>query len=233
MPRRVYLTREQARQVDRIAIEDYGIPGIVLMENAARAASGVALSMLGNKRGGSRRASILCGGGNNGGDGYAIARHLHNAGVKVEVFAVSEPSKLQGDAAINFGIVEHMLLPVIAVSDQKSLDAAARRWGKADLLVDAILGTGFSGALRPELVPVIEELNRHRAGQSVLSIDLPSGLDCETGTAAKPTVLADKTVTFVAEKIGFKTDAAKRHLGAVEVAQIGTPPELLKRVLTS
>ncbi len=239
------LTRAQVRRIDALAIEKYGIPGIVLMENAASAATAEALEMLrvarhftpGIALKDAPLTAILCGGGNNGGDGFALARHLHNAGVRVAVYLVSDPAKLKGDAAINFAIVEKMNLKRVDVSDEEGLNAAEGGWSSADLIIDAILGTGFSGELKPHVARVIERVNaigvlwRARRPVPVLAVDLPSGLDCDTGIPANPTIRADVTVTFVAPKIGFAWRTAQEYLGRVVVAGIGTPPEIVDEVL--
>ena len=238
------LSREQSRRFDKIAVEDYGIPGIVLMENAARAGAMEALELLAIKRSANlstrrqtiegARAAVICGGGNNGGDGYAIARRLYCAGVRVEVFAVSDPRKLTGDAAINFHIVQRMKLPLREIGDDESLQKAASHWAQSDLLVDAILGTGFSGTLRPQIAAVIERINTISAAFPipVLAVDVPSGLDCDTGLPCPVAVRADATVTFVAEKSGFRTPEARAHLGKLHVAGIGAPWEILEKVLS-
>lgn len=209
------LTRDQVREVDRLAIEELGIPGIVLMENAARNAAAEALTMM--PAGG--RATILCGGGNNGGDGYAMARLLHNAGRQVTIFAARDPASLTGDAAINAAIARQMGLIFTDTPDLHD----------ADILIDALLGTGFGGEVRQPLAGLIEAINA--AGRPVLAVDVPSGLDCDTGKPAAATVRADVTVTFVAEKVGFAAPTAGPYLGRVVVADIGAPASLIDRVL--
>jgi NAD(P)H-hydrate epimerase len=225
----IILNREQSRCVDRIAIDEYGIPGIVLMENAARGATAVALEMLGDNRAGV--VTVVCGGGNNGGDGYAIARLLHNQGYLVKLAAISDPHRLSGDAAINFRIVQKMKLPRIDVFDASTLLQLAAAFISARLIVDAILGTGFSGALKPHLAAVIGILNSAAAQHAipVLAVDVPSGLDCETGLPSEPTVRATRTVTFATLKTGFENPTARAYLGHVSVADIGVPPEILEQ----
>jgi NAD(P)H-hydrate epimerase len=228
----LYVTRAQARRIDSLAIEQYGIPGIVLMENAARNAAGVALVLLAKSR--TQRVAVLCGGGNNGGDGFAAARHLHNAGVQVAVTLVAPPARLAGDAAINWNILERLNLTRHVAADATSLAALEPQWRKSDLLVDALLGTGFSGELKPHMAAAIAQLNRAaaaRRGPRVLALDLPSGMDCDSGQPAKPTVRADSTVTFAARKIGFQKACTKPYLGRVVLADIGVPAELIERAI--
>ncbi len=222
------LTRDEVREVDRIAIEELGIPGAVLMENAAAGAARLILAELGPERAGSR-AAILCGGGNNGGDGYAIARHLHNAGVEVEVFAIVEPGALKGDARINADVALRMGIPVRALEEQGDIVEAMGAAAAAAVRVDALLGTGFRGELRGKALSLLALLDPIRRGLAV-AVDLPSGLDCDSGRACEHTFRADLTATFVAPKVGFASPGAGPYLGRVETVSIGTPPELVRRV---
>ena len=212
----IRLTRAQVREIDRRAIEQYHIPGIVLMENAARGATEVAMSMLGKQ---GARVAIVCGSGNNGGDGLAVARHLHNRGVDVQLFLTDDPSKYSGDALLNWRIVEAMSLRCDIVQDAVPL------LDNFDLIVDAIFGTGLLEPIRKAIRPLIRTLNVVQA--PVLAIDLPSGMDCDTGQPLGICVKATKTITFVAEKAGF---AHRKFTGEVIVGDIGCPRELIAEV---
>lgn len=232
-PAPLLLTRAQAREVDRRAAEELRIPGIVLMENAGINATDVVTGML-EARGGDAVA-IVCGGGNNGGDGYVVARHLTNAGRRAVVFSAADPATLRGDAATNHAICQAMGVPVLRIDGEQSLAEHAPKLALADVVVDALLGTGFEAdrGLRPHAASVVSAINR--AGQAapgplVLAIDVPSGLDCDTGQPADPTVHADATVTFLAPKRGFTAEPARRVLGEVFVVGIGTPPALTRQV---
>jgi NAD(P)H-hydrate epimerase len=233
----MHLTRDQVRRVDQIAIRDYAIPGVVLMENAGRGCAQAILQLLTEKHGTSagHSAVIVCGGRNNGGDGYVIARHLHNAGVRAVIFSVVEASKLTGDAAINRLIIDKMGLPVSEVLDTAALTSAIASWSKTDVIVDALLGTGFTGALRPHMAAVIKACNQAAAlGRvPIIAVDLPSGLDCDTGTPASETIRATMTVTFVAEKIGFQAPGAADWTGKILVVDIGAPPEALQKAIAA
>ena len=218
------LTRQQVREVDRLAIEQLGIPGIVLMENAARGAAEAVLALLGDDlaaaavspgAGAQARAAVLCGGGNNGGDGYAIARHLHNAGVAVAVYAAVDTDRLAGDAAVNCRIVRRMGLTVAPILSAEQAAAHSPAWADSHVIVDALLGTGFWGEVRQPLASIIQQCNAASAqadGPKVVAVDVPSGLDCDTGQPAAATVRADITVTFVAAKAGFAAAAARPWL---------------------
>lgn len=223
------LTREQVRRVDQIAIERFGVPSIVLMENAAR---GV-VDALRAERIPHQNVLILCGGGNNGGDGLAVARHLHNAGSHVTVGLCTDPAKYAGDAAINWRIVQATGLQVVEATPSRLADAIRHRVeGSAaespPLVLDAIFGTGLTHPPRDPFPPLVEVLNlgRQTFGVPVVAIDLPSGLDCDTGLPLGPAaVRADLTVTFVARKQGFDAPVSEAYTGKVVVADIGCPTE--------
>ena len=222
------LSRAQVREIDRRAIEDLGIPGAVLMENAGRGAAAHARRMLRGLResaGRPARVAILCGSGNNGGDGYVIARHLHNAGISVELYSSADEAKLRGDAAWAHAVVRRMGLDVVGLVHSADVEQAARSWRRCDLIVDALLGTGAQGAARGIVAEIIRAVNA-LARVRVLAIDLPSGLDCDSGQPGEPCMRAHATVTFVAPKLGFSAEAAQEVLGSVRVVDIGAPMDL-------
>ena len=212
------LTRDQSREIDRRAVEELHLPSIVLMENAARALAEAAVQMLDGKK----RVLIVCGGGNNGGDGYAVARHLHNRGIAVSILATKSVEELDGDAATNARVAAAMGLTI------KSASPDAVRAAEADLIIDALLGTGLTKPPREDAAALIRAMNAHPA--AVLAVDVPSGLDCDTGRPLGACVRADRTVTFVAEKAGFGEASARDYLGEVTVGDIGVPPELVEAV---
>ena len=213
------LTRAQVRQIDRLASERYHVPGIVLMENAARAVADVACEMLGNDPAG--KVLVLCGGGNNGGDGLAAARHLHNRGFDLTLFLTVNPAKYTGDALTNWEIASAMGLCRL-----EGFEEVMRR--HFDLVVDAVFGTGLTEPPRSPTTAVIQIVNTF--GTQTLAIDLPSGLDCDTGEPLGPCITATRTVTFVAEKSGFANPNSRRFTGEVTVGDIGCPRELIEEV---
>ncbi len=217
----IRLTRAQVREVDRIAIDEYGIPGVVLMENAARAVVDAALALMIDFR--TPGVLVLCGGGNNGGDGLAAARHLHIRGAEVQVALTVDPSHYAGDALVNWRIVKAMGLPV------KDATPELIRAFNDSLVIDAIFGTGLAEPPREPFAALVQAVID--SDHPVLAVDLPSGLDCDTGELLGATaVVADRTVTFVAEKAGFANATARPYLGEVIVAGIGCPRELTARV---
>jgi NAD(P)H-hydrate epimerase len=219
----ISLTRDQVRQVDRLAIEKYHIPGIVLMENAARGAADVALQMLGQRS--NQNILILCGGGNNGGDGMAIARHLHNHAHNILIALCTDPNKYQGDALINWHIIEAMNLPRLP------WDKAFDQMQSPDLIIDAIFGTGLAESPRPPFSQIVERVLQIR--RPILAIDLPSGLDCDTGSPLGVCIRAARTVTFVAPKIGFQNPQSRQFTGEVTVADIGCPTEAIDQAISN
>ncbi len=225
---RIAVTRAQVREVDRRAIEEFGVPGVVLMENAGRNATKIILGLL--PTGG--RVAIVCGRGNNGGDGFVIARHLFNARAPVDLLLACDPDQLSGDAAINAGIVQKMRLQCHGFDTVERIEQARPILARAAVIVDALLGTGFAGDVRAPLDAAIEAINGAR-GAIVVAVDLPSGLDCDTGRPSNATVRAHHTVTFVARKAGFNAPGAEAFTGQVHVADIGAPRTILEDVLLS
>lgn len=225
------LSRDAVREVDRLAVERYGMPSVVLMENAAVGLASRAGTMLDTL--GTARVLVLAGPGNNGGDGFALARHLHNAGREVSVFVTGDPERYSGDAATNLRIVGKMGLTIERL-DRSAGAEALELAGRAPVLIaDALLGTGLREAARGVVGDVILQVNRLRQpGVAVLAVDVPSGLDCDTGTPAGggPAVEADATVTFVALKPGFLTLGSQRWTGEVTVAGVGAPRELVEEL---
>jgi len=223
------LSCSQSRTVDQMAMEMLGIPGIVLMENAGRGAASRILELLEVTGTTIRSVGLVCGGGNNGGDGYVAARHLANAGVAVTLYSAGRP-RPGTDAETNADIADRMNLPTVALEDTTHLATHAANWGRMDVLVDALLGTGFRHPVRAFFGEVIRHINQCR-GPQITSLDLPSGFDADTGHVGDGAVEADLTITFAAEKVGFSQPGADRWLGRVTVAGIGVPPWLIDHVV--
>ena len=212
------LTREQSRSVDRLAIERFGMSGLVLMENAGRGCAEL-LQQLGV----SGRIAICCGSGNNGGDGFVIARHLENAGLNVHVGLFAPEDKVSGDAAANLRVLQAAGTRLSVFPKAGSSDGVESFLAGAEWIVDALLGTGVASPVREPLAAAIHAINSQEG--KVLAIDLPSGLDCDTGAPLETCVRATHTATMVAAKIGFA--AAREYTGEVHVVDIGIPRRLL------
>ncbi len=211
------LSRAESRQIDQAAVDELGLTGVVLMENAARGVCDVIL----REPPFPTRIIICCGPGNNGGDGFALARQLAARGVEATVFLTAAGKPLTHDAEFNRDI---WLAAGYCVKDgdhPEQICDVLSNLGKGDLIVDCLLGTGIRGAVRAPFGGIIEAMNSSNA--RVLAVDVPSGMDCETGEAEGAAVLAQRTVTFVARKIGFSQPCSEAFTGMVEVAHIGIP----------
>jgi NAD(P)H-hydrate epimerase len=216
------LTRQQSRHVDQFAQEALGFSGLVLMENAGRGVADVLCRF-----GIAGPVAICCGKGNNAGDGFVIARHLGLRGHDVRVLLWAEPEELAGDAADNFHILAKTDVPIEVFGSMHDPARLERLLDGVAWIVDALLGTGSRGEPRPPLDAVIDQLNAAVAPK--LAVDLPSGLDCDTGEPATHTIRATETCTFVAAKVGFAMPSAARYLGRLHVLDIGIPPEMIGR----
>lgn len=209
------LTTKQMIEVDRLMVEDFGIELIQMMENTGSNLAEMTGRMLGASL--TRRSiCVLCGRGNNGGGGMVAARHLHNRGADVRVIRLA--GELKDVPAKQWRILEKMGLrnePYYELSD-------------ADIILDALIGYGLLGDPRPEISVWIEKINA--AGKPVLALDAPSGLDTTSGTAGRPTVRADATMTLALPKIGLMSESARPFVGALYLADISVPPELYRKI---
>ena len=229
------LTREQVRAVDLRAIGEYSLPGIVLMENAGRNAAHLLMSLASSDRlDRPLRVAIACGRGNNGGDGFVIARHLENLGAEIKLLLACDPAAYRGDAAVNHAVAVRAGIAIEPL-ESAPLEAWSAALAGSDWIVDALLGTGASGAPRGPVATAIRAINLARDPHGsdsrpgkIFAVDIPSGLDCDTGLAAGDCVRADATATFVARKIGFDAPGAAAFTGAVHVLDIGVPRRLLE-----
>ncbi len=215
----VVMTRDQVRAFDAWAINTLGIQGVVLMENAGRSCAELIEDKL--KDVAEPKVCIFCGTGNNGGDGYVIARHLINRGVKVTVVVCGDRNKIKGDAKINLDILERMARPVEVLNPSgRDIAGEVERLGTgAGIIVDSLFGTGLRGQLSDEYRRLIENINA--CNGPILAVDIPSGLDCDAGEPLGVAIRAAWTVTFVAVKKGFASANAAQYTGEIFVASIG------------
>jgi len=212
----------QMREMDRRTIEDFGVPSLVLMENAALRVVDVIAERFGPLRG--KRITVVCGKGNNGGDGLAIARHLDTRfEANVTVWLAADPGAFTGDAAVNCNMVQTFGLHLnlfVAPSDSPIIGG-----GGADLIVDALLGTGIKGGVTGDLAGIINAMNR--GGCPIVSVDVPSGLDADTGKVDGACVKATLTVTFALPKFGLMVYPGAEYVGELIVADIGMPRQVM------
>ncbi|HEY6565728.1 MAG TPA: NAD(P)H-hydrate epimerase [Pirellulaceae bacterium] len=215
------LSTQQLQELDRRAVDEYGIPSIVLMENAGRGACDVLMQC-----GTPQRVLICCGRGNNAGDGLVLARHLELRGVPATVTCWQDPETWKGDTRVNYHIARAAGLDVRNLSDDIGHLALRSLGAKCDWIVDALLGTGAQGAPRPPLDQVIRAISS-MVGPRILAIDLPSGLDVDSGVPFDPVVRAHLTVTLAAPKVGFANPTSWPYLGDVYLGDIGVPTSLV------
>ena len=221
----ILMTRAQVRGFDAWAINTAGVPGSVLMENAGRSCAELIRQTLTEKKG--NTVCIFCGTGNNGGDGFVIARHLSNAGIETVTVICGDPAKIKGDALINYRILKKIGLKTEYLNPAENDVAGVEKKVKSltansDVIVDALFGTGLSGALRNGYDILVNTINN--LGKTVIAVDIPSGLDCDTGLAQGVAIKAESTVTFVAAKKGFANPAAEEYTGQIYIASIGIEP---------
>jgi NAD(P)H-hydrate epimerase len=235
------LSRDEVREIDRRSIEEFGVPGIVLMENAGRGCAEL-LMQLNPER---KPVAILCGPGNNGGDGYVIARHLDNHGWPISILAFEAPAPTPGvvrlgfnfeglppDAKANHQIASRSHLRLFPLSKLPFTVGAQNAISDTVLtqecwIVDALFGTGLSRALGSPFDELISIVNA--SSNPVFAVDIPSGLDCDTGEPLGPTIRAAHTATFVAHKRGFANQESRRWTGEIHVVDIGAPRGLIEQ----
>ena len=219
------LTAAEMREVDRLTEERYGIPSLTLMENAGR---GVAEYVRARDPAfARRRIVILCGKGNNGGDGFVAARHLREMGASPRVFLIAPFADVKGEAAENLARLRG-LIDVHSVMDVATWDSVRPEVDAAEIVVDALLGTGTRGAAEGLLASVISGVNA--AKPSVIGVDIPSGLNADAGSADGPVMQCDATVTFTAPKRGFFFGRGAEFAGNLVTRRIGSPDDLLDKV---
>lgn len=221
------LTRAEVRELDHRAITGFGVPGIVLMENAGRGCAELLMRLNPDRK----PTVILCGPGNNGGDGFVIARHLDNAGWPVKVHVLAKHNRGDpGDADINFDILYTSGIEFTQYRpdyfEQSHRELFLRQFAATGWVVDALFGNGLTRALGAPFDWLTSVVNE--SGKPVLAVDIPSGLDCDTGEPLGPCVKATHTATFVALKRGFLNPNSKPWTGEVHVIDIGAPRVLVE-----
>ena len=219
-------TAAEMKELDRRTVDEFGIPTLVLMENAGLRAADEAAKMPSAIAG--ANVAVLCGRGNNGGDGFVVARHLYNKGARPQIFLASkiEDVFLRSDAAgMNLEMALNIGVPVREVLDPESAQQVRPALSAADLIVDALLGTGLSGEVREPMLTLIRLINESK--RPVLAIDIPSGLCSDTGRVLGAAVKATRTVTFALPKKGFFEGEGPAYCGEIMTVDISIPRQLL------
>ena len=224
------VTGKQMAAIDRCAIEEMGVPGLDLMERAGRAVFEALCRMLGAPEKitvpSELRVTLVCGKGNNGGDGFVVACLLKIRGVSVSVFLVGERAAVKGDARTKLERAAERGISIYEVLKEEDLKRLTDEFISSDGIVDAIFGTGIKGAVRGLAAQVIERIND--SGRPVVAVDLPSGVDADTGNVAGPCVRAQQTVTFGWPKVGQVFYPGRAYCGTLEIADIGFPPKAIE-----
>lgn len=214
------VTSSQMRNIDQRAIEGVGIPGLELMEKAGKEVALVAVEMLGEIK--NKKVSVFCGRGNNGGDGFVVVRYLSGWGAEVNFFLTAKRDEIKGDAKTNLKRALDLNLPVVEILDEKQIPSRI----EADLIVDALFGTGFDGEITGYTKDIVDKINS--SGIPVLSVDIPSGLHADTGELTGVCVIANRTVTMALPKIGHFFFPGKQISGKVSIVDIGVPPQVVE-----
>ena len=215
---------DEMKKIDKRAIEEYGVPEILLMENAGREVAAAFEEYLGGVSG--KRICVLAGSGNNGGDAFVAARHLMNHGAQISIFLVGSPAHLTKSAALNRDIIIKMGVVVHVLETERDWDKLQVTLRFVDGVVDGILGTGFKGSLRDAAARVVRMVNGH--GKPVVAVDIPTGIEADTGNASPEAIRADLTVTFGLPKFGHMIGAGETATGKLLVDDIGIPKALLE-----
>ena len=220
------LNAAQMREADRRTVDDIGIPSLVLMENAGRQAVAAMEAMYGDLL--ERQVAVLCGRGNNGGDGFVVARTLAQRGVDVSVFLMGRVADVRGDARTNLEILGRLGLTVVEVADSQAWELHFSEVGDCTLIVDAIFGTGLNAPVSGLIESVVADVNA--SGIPVVAIDLPSGLSADSAEPIGPSIEAGLTVTLAAPKLPLVLPPGETRAGDIVIADIGIPGEVLESV---
>lgn len=229
-----YLTVEEINRIDRLASEKYGIPSIVLMENAGRSVAEETVKLIANCRLqiANCKIAVLCGSGKNGGDGFVAARYLYNYGYQVKVYLLKNPNNISGDTLTNYTILKKIGVETKLISPGK-LNSLSSELKKANCIIDAIFGTGIKGkvtGLPAQIIKMVNQTKEIITSKPVISVDLPSGLDGDTGFPSGKCVKTTVTVTMGYPKKGFLNPKAKKYLGKLIIADIGYPRNITRNI---
>ena len=220
------VTADEMQRMDRATIESFGIPGRVLMENAGRGATAFFLEAVYRDHPGA--VGIVAGRGNNGGDGFVMARYLHQKGLRATVFLLSEKSRIKGDAAANLKLLDTMGVPVVEMADAEAFESRKPLMRHQRTWIDAILGTGLSSDVRGYFGTIIDFINQQ--DRPVFAVDIASGLNSDTGQVCGVCIQAAATATFGFSKVGLLSYPGRTLTGQLKIIEIGIPPHVATRI---
>jgi NAD(P)H-hydrate epimerase len=220
------VTADEMQRMDRATIESFGIPGRVLMENAGRGATAFFLEAVYRDHPGA--VGIVAGRGNNGGDGFVMARYLHQKGLRATVFLLSERGRIKGNAAANLKLLDTMGVPVVEMADAEAFESRKPLMRHQRTWIDAILGTGLSSDVRGYFGTIIDFINQQ--GRPVFAVDIASGLNSDTGQVCGVCIQAAATATFGFSKVGLLSYPGRTLTGQLKIIEIGIPPHVAARI---
>ncbi|MGB5746490.1 MAG: NAD(P)H-hydrate dehydratase [Desulfobacterales bacterium] len=221
------VTASEMQEMDRRTIEDFGIPGMVLMESAGRGATRFLFEQFPDIE--NKRVGVIAGRGNNGGDGYVMARYLKQKGVHVQVYLLATANRVQGDAAANLKLLKPLDIPLVEIPDEASFSKYQSEMAGFDVWIDAILGTGLKSDVKGFFKTVIEFING--LNKPVFAVDVPSGLNSDTGQVCGACIRASATATFAFAKTGHIIHPGAQYTGALNIVDIGIPPHIVEEVM--
>jgi ADP-dependent NAD(P)H-hydrate dehydratase / NAD(P)H-hydrate epimerase len=216
--------QKEMQKMDQYTIEKIGLPGVVLMENAG---ARVVEEILKSTTSSNPKVIVLAGGGNNGGDGFVIARRLFDHGLHPKLWLLADPERIKGDAKLHLDIYLNRGLPLIQLQ-KNNMNTLQVELSQADIIIDAILGTGVNGPVREPLKDVISLVNTYEGKKIIISVDIPSGVSSNTGKVEGEAIKASKTITFVFPKKGFFLNEGPQHIGEWKAVDISVPPTIVK-----
>lgn len=220
------VTVNQMREVDRIMVEEIGVSIIMMMENASRNIAVFARKLLeGSVL--NKTIVILCGKGNNGGDGLGAARHLTNFGAKCEIILSTSPDELRNEPKVQLEVLKHIGVPILE-ADKTNREFLITKINSADLIIDALLGYNLKGNPREPITTLIQLANQ--SNRLILAVDIPSGMSGDTGEANKPTIVAKYTLTLALPKVGLLEDMAKEYVGELYLADLSVPERVYEKI---
>lgn len=218
--------QKEMQKMDQYTMEKLGLPGVVLMENAG---AKVVEEIMACSRFENPRVIVIAGGGNNGGDGFVIARRLFDLGIEVLLCLLVDPERIKGDAKVHFDVYINRKLPIFYLQEN-TIEVLLEEIERSDMIVDAILGTGVNGPVREPFGGVISMINSFSGEKKIISVDIPSGVSSDTGKVDGCAVKADQTITFVFPKKGFFLQDGPKYIGEWKAADISVPPSLVDRL---
>ena len=222
----ILVTANEMQAMDRQAIEDFGIPGMVLMENAGRGATRFLLQQFPDIE--NKKVAVIAGRGNNGGDGFVIARYLKQKGIRVQVYLLAVRDRVQGDALANLKLLKALEVPVVEIPDEASFSKIKSEMHGLDLWIDAILGTGLKSDVKGYFKTIIDYINK--LNKPVFAVDVPSGLNSDTGQPCGTCICAAATATFAFAKTGHMVYPGADYIGNLKIVDIGIPPHIAAAV---